>query len=759
MMRRACIGLLAAWALIAALAAAAPATAAPVLARDAADAQPAAPAAGFMEARTVLALYDSREHKNVRTSMAQRYAAMPLQHLGLKLRFWDLAQGLPPVEQFEDVRGVLAWIYDGRPPGARAYLEWATSVIDAGYRLALMGNITGALSESDDAATFEAARALLARLGVALGDRFVGAPYRAQYPVYDRDFAGFEWDPAIDPIPFQESGLIPGSGATARLAADAGGPTAEKGVLVVTGPNGGFVQSGYDIRLSTMDNRTRWILNPFNFFQAAFGVADMPKPDVTTLVGRRIYYSHIDGDGWRSLSLDEAYRDHPTPAAEVVFEQAIQAYPDLPVTVAPIAADLDLRWLGSVAAQEAATRIFAAPQVEVAHHTYTHPFAWEFFEQYDRKIELEVAGSVGFGRLQGAAKQPISPYDPLLGYDSARAYAQEPFDLHLEIVGARDFVSQFAPEDKPANLVQWSGNTRPYAAAIAIADRNGILNINGGDSRYDPEYPTVASVAGVGIEFEGVRQIFASASNENTYTELWTRRFFGFRYLNETVQRTNAPRRLLPHNVYYHMYSGARTAALAALVQNLEIARASELAPIRTTDYVRIAHGYFDARLERLGPDAWRIHDRGALQTIRFDDPGQMVDYRRSHGAIGHRVVNRSLYVALDAGVAAPTVALQPAGPVESVYLEQARWPVRDLRIGENGFSLHAHGYGEGVFVWRGLSEGVYRIAATARGQTVWQGEATADATGALAFTVPSDAIDGLDIAVVRRSFAQAGER
>ena len=50
MMRRACIGLLAAWALIAALAAAAPATAAPVLARDAADAQPAAPAAGGIAA-------------------------------------------------------------------------------------------------------------------------------------------------------------------------------------------------------------------------------------------------------------------------------------------------------------------------------------------------------------------------------------------------------------------------------------------------------------------------------------------------------------------------------------------------------------------------------------------------------------------------------------------------------------------------------------------------------------------------------------
>jgi len=32
----------------------------------------------------------------------------------------------------------------------------------------------------------------------------------------------------------------------------------------------------------------------------------VPKPDTTTLAGRRIYYSHIDGDGWKELTIYRA---------------------------------------------------------------------------------------------------------------------------------------------------------------------------------------------------------------------------------------------------------------------------------------------------------------------------------------------------------------------------------------------------------------------------------------------------------------------
>ncbi len=69
------------------------------------------------------------------------------------------------------------------------------------------------------------------------------------------------------------------------------------------------------------------------------------------------------------------------------MEEAIKAYPDLPVTVGPIAADLDEDWSGDTQAQVVARELFELPQVEMAHHTFSHPFQWGFFEDYSQNRE------------------------------------------------------------------------------------------------------------------------------------------------------------------------------------------------------------------------------------------------------------------------------------------------------------------------------------------------------------------------------------
>ena len=52
----------------------------------------------------------------------------------------------------------------------------------------------------------------------------------------------------------------------------------------------------------------QWYINPFELFREAFQTDALPKPDTTTLSGRRIYYSHVDGDGWRNVTQIEPYR-------------------------------------------------------------------------------------------------------------------------------------------------------------------------------------------------------------------------------------------------------------------------------------------------------------------------------------------------------------------------------------------------------------------------------------------------------------------
>ena len=117
------------------------------------------------------------------------------------------------------------------------------------------------------------------------------------------------------------------------------------------------------------------------------------------------------------------------------------------------------------------------------------------------------------------------------------------------------------------------------------------------------------------------RQIYSAASNENTYTDLWTDRFFGYRALVETFERTESPRRLVPINLYYHIYTGEKEPSLKALLDNIEYVRARDVAPIFTSHYAAIAEGFYDTRVEKLGLNVWRIGSRGALQTLRFDPP------------------------------------------------------------------------------------------------------------------------------------------
>ena len=71
-----------------------------------------------------------------------------------------------------------------------------------------------------------------------------------------------------------------------------------------------------------------------------------------------------------------------------VLREAVAAFPDLPVTVAPIVADLDPAWFGSEQAQALAREFFDLPQVEIGTHTWSHPFDWNFFADGDVTKEV-----------------------------------------------------------------------------------------------------------------------------------------------------------------------------------------------------------------------------------------------------------------------------------------------------------------------------------------------------------------------------------
>ena len=96
-----------------------------------------------------------------------------------------------------------------------------------------------------------------------------------------------------------------------------------------------------------MEGRTRWILDPFMFLARALALPPVPMLDVTTENGRRILTSHIDGDGFVSVSempqrklageviLEDILRRYPVPTTVSVIEARDRSGGNLPRTVGP----------------------------------------------------------------------------------------------------------------------------------------------------------------------------------------------------------------------------------------------------------------------------------------------------------------------------------------------------------------------------------------------------------------------------------------
>jgi len=409
---------------------------------------------------------------------------------------------------------------------------------------------------------------------------------------------------------------------------------------------------------------------------------------------------------------------------------------------------------GDARAIETARALFALPQVEVASHTYTHPFNWAFFRDYRpeserpfqevwRRMQLDPGG---WGSLNASPAARNAQGGPT-AYVVPRAYGDRPFDLNQEMAGAAALMERLAPAGKRCGIIQWSGDCSPFPAALGASAAAGLGNINGGDTRFDNDNPSLTCVAPTGLPLAGApTQIYASNSNENTYTELWTNRFFGFRDLPITWDRTEAPRRLKPMNLYYHMYSGERLASLGALTANIAALRQRPFIGVSTSRYAASGAGFYLASIEQTGPSAWRVRDRGGLATLRFArGDTRMVDSAASSGVLGERIVNGDLYVALDPADPAPIIALAPrtnATPQRPLLIE-AGWEVSALAMERAGFRFVAQGLGEGQLDWRVPQRGRWRARAG-----TWEAFVAVGASHILALRPPAIATSGLSVTV-----------
>jgi polysaccharide biosynthesis protein PelA len=681
-------------------------------------------------ARKILVFFDSRFEEQADETFAHKICEMPLNHLGIDLIYHDLKEPLPKISSLHGIRGILTCFPDGMTmDDPTAYLQWAETAIDAGKKFVILKDPGFKLASAGTYTPADLINRFYRKLGIH--DKNDWTQYTFHYQILNKDQKVVEFEhPYPTPLPPFSSVTAIAPEAISYLTLGILGDETSRVDLVVTSPNGGYVSQYYAASYTKEQQAPEaryWYIDPFRFFQLAFDLENLPVPDITTLAGRRIFFSQINGDAWNTISEIEKYRRQRALCSEILYHELLTAFPNLPVSVGIIAADIDPAWVGNVKSQQIAQKIIALSHVETASHTYSHPFNWEFFKNPDQQIkEIDFLHLYPYGSWQSTylswfraafywrrGKISINEKNLGLGYVTPRAYANHPFDLENEISGSFKYIQQFVPPEKKINLFQWSGDCRPWEEAIGMTRQLGLRNINGGFVRKDQEYPSYCNVGSIGRRAGSQIQIYAASNDENDYTNDWSDRFYGFRYVIETFKNTEHPKRVKPLNLYFHCYSAQYLASWNALLDIITFIQTQKIIPIWPSRYASIADGFYSVQIQQIGFQLWQIKNREGLQTIRFDHPTISIDYARSYGVVGHKRFQQALYVYLDAAENVATIALEASEKKTHAHLVESGTEIWDLKRENRRLSFKTKGWGFLQMIWFLPGGGKYKLLAT----------------------------------------------
>ncbi len=666
--------------------------------------------------RTIYSLHEGISESKLINTLSHQLADMPLNHLGLKVKYINYNETLPSLKKNDDIRGILIFTLNNQSKHPLKLLKWLKNALSLDKKVVVIGQMPFLFNQEGKETAKEEIDSFLKLLGIKYHHQVISYPYNTRVLKKIAPMVEFE-RPFKEALPAYYRYSLVDSLATSYLTIEQKGLPNTISDLVITHPRGGLIAPNYSHYHFTQSQLFQWRINFFEYFKEVYDTELLPKPDTTTLAGQRIFYSHIDGGGWNNYTEIPRFKRQFYLSSEVILEEVLLKFPEFPVTVGPIAADLDLKWHGRERSQRVFNRIFKLPYIQAGSHTYSQPFNWGFFEDYQKEKEKPFTkyyqkpwdASTGFSKKLYSIVRDYKPTfgDSLTKKGPPRSYGVKPFDLEHELKGSVEFINKLLPEGKKVEIFQWTGDTLPFLKALKTVRNMGLANINGGNTRLDRDFQSYTFVAPLGRIIQDEIQIFSSNSNENTYTNLWQDHYFGFQFLVKTILNTEHPIRIKPFNIYYHMYSGEKLSSLNAVLANFKYARQSELTPITTKHYSEIAHSFFTTRFKKLAPMQWEVLDNGKLSTIRFDQATLLeVDFRSSQGVMGQRPYQGSLYIALDPAVKNPLIALKKRALAKDneklsfPYLVTANWDISHFRYSKENISFKAKGFGPGQMIW-----------------------------------------------------------
>lgn len=586
-----------------------------------------------VQPRRIAMLYDPREG-DLTEHPGHLMLGGLLEYLGYRVDYLSTAEELPQ-HRFDGLyAGVVLWMTNGVPEDSNAFYTWLNQRLDEQVPLAIFAGLP-----IEDGA-------LLQRLG--LSEKAPGKTGPVQVVSQDKSLVGnFE-----APVVPRSRGLtlvstLPGGPVPALQLSDGNGG---KYTPIVSAEWGGMALAPYV--LETNSERSRWVLDPFAFVQKALRLPVQPRPDTTTENGRRIATVHIDGDGFPSRA-----EINGTPySGRIVLDDYIRGNPYL-TSVSIVEGETSPRGMFPFLAKELeplAREVLADPKVEVATHTFSHPFF----------LQPEMATKREDFKAEYGLHMAIPGYNKL--------------DFRREILGSRDYINtRLTTPQKPVKMVFWPGDALPDGATVKLAYDAGLANVNGGQTILTKANPSLTGLSPLLRPTSGGLQYYAPIINENMYTNLWKGPYYGFRDVIDTFELTDSPRRLRGLHLYYHFYSGTKQASIKAMHDIYSHMTRQKPMSLWMSDYLTRLHGLYQSSLARTADGSWQVRGMDGLRTLRLDPQQGWPDLGRSEGVAGVRDLPQGRYVHLSSDHA--LLVLRPERDTRP-SLEEANLPLNSWR-------------------------------------------------------------------------------
>lgn len=442
---------------------------------------------------------------------------------------------------------------------------------------------------------------LAGRLGLTLG---APGALPVRLTLLQRHSAiGYEAEPVLDRGSFFALNAE-GAEVWLRLGSESG---QSMDAVAITAWGGYALNPHVTISSAAEPQANAWVTDPVSFFRQALRLRDMPLPDVTSETGRRMLMVHHDGDGFPS----RAELPGSPYAGQVLLDQVVRKY-RLPMSLSVIEGEVSPKGLYPADAAELERiyrQIFAHEHVELASHTYSHPFSWSV-----------VAGDRQADNRYQKYNLALPGYRP---------------SMEREVQGSIDYINQrLAPAGKQVRILNWSGDCNPGLKALSLVRQAGVVSVNGGDTTITRRHPSLTNVSPVGIAKGDFFQVYAPNQNENVYTNDWRGPFFGHERAIETFELTETPRRIKPVNIYFHTYALSKKVSTQALHKLFDWAIAQPLHPVFMSEYVHKAEDFHRVVVAR-DRQGWRIRGLDQLRQLRIPARLGLPDLKSSYQVAG----------------------------------------------------------------------------------------------------------------------------